>query len=180
MQHNATPRPPFRWILVIGLAVLLFAGETAQQNRAAPIAAEANAGQTDKDPLVELNSRFRAAYAQARKELLAKQGPVIIADGDSVILLRSGQRTEVNVTAKADIVKPIGHLPLAIHALLASAGEAELTEERLKELRSIRELLEPDTVIGTDFFNDPVSMHRDLLADGAAAHLKKMTFDQAK
>jgi hypothetical protein len=26
----------------------------------------------------------------------------------------------------------------------------------------------------------PVSMHRDLLADGAATHLKKMKFDQAE
>jgi len=217
---------------------------------------------------------------------------------------------------------PIGHTPLAIHALLASAGEAELTEERLQELRSIRALIEPaakslagrglpkhihllqtrileesarfldgvlankkvkseallaftrklgpllltsasyaaatqldamhkevmawkadmtatewrqlrvlipgsapprkdclrtqyfarllgekgegerimyaealvdesrvlnllgsyqlDTVIGSDFFEDAGSMHRDLLADGAAAHLKKMSFDQAK
>jgi len=307
---------------MLGLAVLLFAGEPARQDSAARVTAEASAGQKNKDPLVELNSRFRAAYAQTRKELLAKQGPVIIADGDNVILLRSGQRTEVKVTAMADIVKPIGHTPLAIHALLASAGETELTEERLNELRSIRELLEPagkslagrglpedvhllqtqilvesarfldgvlankkvnsearlaftrklgpllltsagyaastqldemhkrvmawkadmtaaewhqlrvlipgsapprkdnlrtqyfarllgekgegerilyaealfdesralnllgsyqlDTVIGADFFDDPVSMHRDLLADGAAAHLKKMSFDQAK
>ena len=102
-----------------------------------------NALQKDKDPLALLNDRFRAVYAQARKELLAKQGPIIIADGDSVILLRSGQRTEVRVTAMADIVKPISHTPLAIHALLASAGEADLTKERLRELRSIKELIEP-------------------------------------
>jgi hypothetical protein len=307
---------------MIGLAVLLFAGEPAQQKSAARVTAQASAGQKNKDPLVVLNGLFRAAYAQARKELLAKQGPVIIADGDNVVLLRGGQRSEVNVSAIADIVKPVGHTPLAIHALLASAGEAELTAERLKELRSIRELIEPaaksladlglpqdihvlqtqilresgkfldsvlankkvkvaerlaftrelgpllatsvayaastqldamhrqvmawkadmtaaewgqlrvlvlgsapprkdslrtqyfarllgekgegeriiyaealfdesralnllgsyqlDTVIGTDFFDDPASMHRDLLADGAAAHLKKMKFDQAK
>ena len=106
---------------------------------------EANAGQDKNDPLVELNSRFRAAYADARKELLAKQGPVIIADGDSVILLRDGRRTEVDVTAMANIVKPIGHTPLAIHVLLASAGEAELTPERLSALRGIRELIDPAT-----------------------------------
>ena len=110
---------------------------------AARVTAQASAGQKNKDPLVELNSRFRTAYAEARKELLAKQPPVIIADGDSVILLRHGQRTEVKVTAMADIVKPISHTPLAIHTLLASAGEAELTQERLRALQTIRDLIEP-------------------------------------
>jgi hypothetical protein len=322
MKHNATTRPPCRWILLIALVGLLFAGIPAQQDSAAGVTTEGGAFQKDKDPLVELNSRFRAAYAQARKDLLAKQGPVIIADGDNVILLRDGKRTEVKVSAMADIVKPIGHTPLAIHALLASAGEAELTKERLGELRGIRELIEPaakslagrglpedilmlqkqileesakfldvvladkkvksearlaftrklgpllltsasyaastqldeihkqvmawkadmtaaewqklrvlipgsspprkdnlrtqyfarllgekgegeriiyaealfdesralnllgsyqlDTVIGSDFFDDPASMHRDLLADGAAAHIKKMSFEKAK
>ncbi len=247
---------------------------------------------------------------------------MIIADGDNLILLRSGRRTAVKVTTQADIVKPINHTPLAIHALLASAGEAELTKERLNDLRGIRDLIEPaskqlagrglpahilelqtqildesarfldgvlanrkvkpgallaftcklgplllasasyaastqldemhkqvmawkadmtaaewgelrvlvpgssaprkdnlrtqyfarllgekgegariiyaealfdesralnllgsyqlDTVIGNDFFNDPLSMHRDLLADVAAAHLKQMSFENAK
>jgi hypothetical protein len=322
MKPNAISHPLCHWLLIIGLAVLLFAGEPAQQDSAAGIKAGARAGQNSKDPLVELNSRFRAAYALVRKELLAKKGPVIIADGDSVVLLRGGQRIEVNVTAMADVVKPIAHTPLAIHTLLAWAGEGGLTEERLKELRSIRDLIEPatkslagrglpedihllqtqilaesaefldgvltkkkvnaeallaftrklgpllrtsagyaaatqldamhkqimawkadmaavewdqlrvlipgsgpprkdnlrtqyfacllgekgecqriiyteglfdetrvldrlgsyqlDTIIGTDFFDDPVSMHRDLLADGAATHLKNMKFDQAK
>jgi hypothetical protein len=318
-RHNPSDLP---LPLLTGLIALLFAGETAKQYSAASVPSEASAGQTNKDPLVELNSRFRAAYAQARKELLAKQGPVIIADGDSVILLRGGKRTEVNVAAMADIVKPISHTPLAIHVLLTSAGETELTEERMKDLRGIRELIDLagkslagrglpedihtvqtqilaesarflddvlankkvkaaarlaftrklgpllqtsagyaastqldaihkqvmawkadmtaaewkqlrvllpgsapprkdnlrtqyfarllgengegerimyaealfdesralsllgsyqlDTAIGIDFFDDPASMHRDLLAGGAAAHLKKMTFEQAK
>jgi hypothetical protein len=322
MSHNPATRPPCRWSLLFGLVVVLFLGERAHQDSGSHGSVEASAGQQTKDPLDELNSRFRSAYAQARKELLAKQGPVIIADGDNVILLRGGQRTEVKVTAMADIVKPISHTPLAIHALLASAGEAELTRECLNELRGIRELIEPaanslasrelpkdihllqtrileesarfldgvlakkkvapealraftrqlgpllqtsagyaastqldamhkqimawkadmtaaewrqlrvlvpgssaprkdnlrtqyfarllgekgegnrilyaealfdenralnllgsyqlDTAIGADFFDDPLSMHRDLLADGAAAHLKKMSFDQAK
>ena len=322
MNYNARTSPPCGWILLIGLVILLFAGEPARNNSAVDITAKASTLQKNNDPLVELNSRFHAAYAQAREELLAKQGPVIIADGDNVILLRSGQRTEVKVTAMADIVKPIAHTPLAIHAMLALAGEAELSKERLNDLRNLRELIEPaakslagrglpedihllqmqildesakfldgvlankkvksnellaftrklgpllltstayaastqldemhkqvmtwkagmtaaewqqlrvlipgssaprkdnlrtqyfarllgekgegerimyaealfdesralnllgsyqfDTVIGSDFFKDPGSMHRDLLADGAAAHLKQMRFDQAQ
>jgi hypothetical protein len=322
MNRDTITRRPWRWIPLLGLVVLLFAGGPAPQDAATPTIAEASASQKNHDPLLDLNKRFRAAYAQARKERLVKQGPVIIADGDSVILLRGGQRTEVNVVGQSDVVKPIAHTPLAIHSLLASAADVELTPERLNELRGIRELIEPvakslagrglpqdvhqlqtkileesagfldgvlaqkkvkadallaftrklgplvkasaayaaqtqldamhkqvlawkaemtaaewgqlrvlipgssparkdslrtqyfarllgekgegdriiyaealfdegralnllgsyqlDTVIGSDFFDDPASMHRDLLADGAAAHLKNMNFDQAK
>ena len=322
MNHNARTSHSYRWIRLIGLVAVLFAGEQARKNSAADAAAEASTPQKNKDPLVELNNRFHAAYAQARKELLAKQGPVIIADGDNLILLRRGQRTEVKVTTMADVVKPVSHTPVAIYALLVSTGETELTNEQLTGLRGINELIEPaakslagrglppdiyqlhkqildestkfldrvlankkvkseellaftrqlgpllltsanyaastqldemhkqvmswkadmtaaewrqlrvlipgssaprkdslrtqyfarllgepgegerimyaealydesralnllgsyelDTVIGSDFFKDPALMHRDLLADGAAAHLKQLRFDQAK
>ena len=56
-------------------------------------------------------------------------------------------------------------------------AEALFDESRALNLLGSYQL---DTVIGSDFFADPVSLHRDLLADGAAAHLKKMRFDQAK
>src|SRR5207244_2871477 len=54
MKHNPTTRPPCRWILWIGLAVLLFASQPAPQDSAARVPAEASAGQKSKDPLVEL------------------------------------------------------------------------------------------------------------------------------
>jgi hypothetical protein len=143
MKHQAALRAVCRWILVIGLAAVLFAQGSAQRDFAAQLTAEPAPGQNKNDPLVELNNKFRAAYAQARKDLLAKQGPVIIADGDSLILLRGGKRSEVSVSAMADIVKPIAHTPLAIHALLVLAGDGELSEERMKDLRSLRDLIEP-------------------------------------
>ena len=69
--------------------------------------------------------------------------------------------------------------------LLGEKGEGErimYAEALFDESRALNLLgsFQLDTVIGSDFFEDPVSMHRDLLADGAAAHLKKMRFDQAK
>ena len=143
MEHIATTYSPCLWILMTGLAVPLLAGEPAQQDPPVCVTSEASVVEKNQDPLVELNNRFRAAYAQSRKELLAKQGPVIIADGASMILLRGGRRTEVNVTAIDDIIKPISHTTLAIYVLLTSAGEGELSEERLKELRGFRELIDP-------------------------------------
>jgi hypothetical protein len=73
MNHHATTRPLRRGILLIGSAV--------------SFTAEAGTLEKDKDPLVKLNGRFRATYAQARKELPPKLGPVIIADGDNVFPL---------------------------------------------------------------------------------------------
>ena len=69
--------------------------------------------------------------------------------------------------------------------LLGEKGEGErimCAEALFDESRSLNLLAsyQLDTVIGTDFFDNPASMHRDLLGDGAAAHLKKMSFDQAK
>jgi len=69
--------------------------------------------------------------------------------------------------------------------LLGEQGEGEriMYAEALYDESCALNLLgsyELDTVIGSDFFKDLAMMHRDLLADGAAAHLKKMSFDQAK
>jgi hypothetical protein len=154
---------------MVALAFPLFAADPTQRQSSARITAESNAGQDKKDPLVELNNRFRIAYAQARKELLAKQGPIIIADGDSVVLLRASRRTEVNVAAMSDIVKPIAHTPLAIHSFLGSAGGADLTEERLKELRTIRELIEPagKSLQGRGLPEEIHLLHMQILAESA-------------
>jgi hypothetical protein len=145
MLRHAITRLPSQWGWLLGLAALalLLTDVVSRPDWVANHAAVPVAGEKTKDPLVELNNRFRAAYAHARKEVLAHQGPVIIADGDELILLRRGQRTAVNVTpASYHVVKAVSHVPLAIHVLLADAGEVELPEARLKELRGLREPLD--------------------------------------
>jgi hypothetical protein len=145
MIHDAMTRPPTRWAWLFGLAalVLLLTAVLSRPNATPNHAALPVAGEKIKDPLVELNDRFRAAYAHARKDLLAHQGPVIIADGDELVLLRRGQRTAVNVTpASYHVVKAVSHVPLAVHVLLATAGEVELPAVRQKELRGLREPLD--------------------------------------
>src|SRR5262245_35977731 len=49
------------------------------------------------DPLAEVNDAFRTAYREARANLLAKLGPIVILSGDNLVLLRGGKRTEVKV-----------------------------------------------------------------------------------
>jgi hypothetical protein len=53
-------------------------------------------------------------------------------------------------------------------------AESLWDEARAVNLLGTHEL---DTAIGSAFFADPRRMHRDLLADAAAEHLKRLNFD---
>src|SRR5262249_60151660 len=73
-----------------------------------------------QEPLVDLNHTFRAAYARARQETLARTGPVIVVEGDNLVLLRQGKRTEVKfMPERYHTLKTVAHVPLALYALLA-------------------------------------------------------------
>jgi hypothetical protein len=100
-------------------------------------------GKTPPDPLLELNGDFRAAYAQARQELLAKTGPVLVVLGDDLALLRGGKRTQVRAVPEIyHTLKAVAHVPLAIYVLLAPHGEGVLPEKHLALLRSYLERLD--------------------------------------
>jgi len=74
----------------------------------------------DADPLLDVNKVFRAAYAAARKDVLARTGPVIIVSGDELVLLRDGRRAEAKVVpAIYHTLKTVSHIPLAIYAMTA-------------------------------------------------------------
>jgi hypothetical protein len=92
------------------------------------------------DPLASLNAASRAAYSRAREEALARCGPVVLLEGDHLVLRRGGARTRVRVTpALYHDLKSVSHVPLAVHALLAHAGDSELGEAPLAALRRYRQ-----------------------------------------
>jgi hypothetical protein len=69
----------------------------------------------EKDPLVTLNNTFRVAYGKARKEALAKKGPVILVEGDYLTLLHNGKHTRVRVIPDLyHRLKDVAHVPLAL------------------------------------------------------------------
>ena len=95
------------------------------------------------DPLLEtLNSEFRAQYQQALAATLATPGPMILEEGDNLILVRNGERTTV-------LIKPVGyhelkavaHIPLALFVMLSFPQESNLSAERKKSLQHYRELM---------------------------------------
>jgi hypothetical protein len=94
------------------------------------------------NPLLDVNKAFRAAYAAARKDLLARTGLVILVSGDDLVLLRDGKRTEAKVVpAIYHMLKSVSHIPLAIYAMTMPVTDAPLDDARRAGLRQYREKL---------------------------------------
>ena len=111
---------------------------------AAPLNAQGPPVENGNDPLLDtLNNEFRQQYRQALAATLAHEGPVIIEEGDSLILVHHGERTSV-------VVKPVGyhelkavaHIPLALFVMLSFPQEASVPADRLESLRRYRGLME--------------------------------------
>ncbi len=126
---------------ILGLAVLLggLACAAVGQAPAPPPAQTAPSA----DPLTTLNDAFRAAYHRTKEANLDRSGPVILMEGDNVVLRRGGTRVEVPYTpAVYHILKSVAHVPLALDVILAPhAGEATLNDAVLAELREYRGLM---------------------------------------
>ena len=102
------------------------------------------AGGAGRDPLATLNETFRAAYHRTKEANLAHAGPVILMEGDNVVLRRGGARLEVPYTpAVYHVLKAVAHVPLALDVILAPhAGDDFLTDAVLAELREYRQRME--------------------------------------
>src|SRR4051794_30553861 len=95
------------------------------------------------DSLVALNDGFRQAYADARRRVLAADGPLLIVNGDTAALVRDGRRSDAAINAPTyHLVKTIAHIPLAIYVALTPGGGA-IDSARLKNLEALRRLVPP-------------------------------------
>src|SRR4051812_15230510 len=122
----------FRSPVFAAVALLLCATGGPAQTVPAPV------GPGQPAALTALNDAFRAAYADAKRRILASPGPLLIVNGDNVSLLRDGRRVEANVgTPIYDPVKTIAHVPLAIYVTL-TPGDGAMDPERLKTLAGLR------------------------------------------
>ncbi len=96
---------------------------------------------SSQDPFPPLNLAFREAYADLRADVLARTTPVIIYSGDSLALLRDGQRTTAVAAGQLyHDLKTVAHIPLALYALLLPEADHDLgvaTRSRLLEYRAL-------------------------------------------
>src|ERR1039457_6744517 len=121
--------------------VLLFSA-TLGLFRASPLGAQVRMAESAKDPLLDsLNGEFRAQYQLALRESLEQAGPLILEEGDDLILLRNGERTRVSVKpVEYHELKAVAHIPLALFVMLSFAPDSILSVPRIESLRHYREL----------------------------------------
>jgi hypothetical protein len=132
---------------------------------------QAAAAEQPADPLVVLNQSFRSAYQRGRAETLAHAGPVILVEGDNLVLLHDGRRSQVTfMPAAFHALKAVDHVPLALYALLAPFGDGPVSEERLADLRRYRELVVAgrDSLDGRGFSAPVLERQRQILAESLA------------
>ena len=68
---------------------------------AAPLYAQGPLGESANDPLLDtINNEFRVQYQEALAAALAQAGPVILEEGDDLILIHKGERAGVLVKLK--------------------------------------------------------------------------------
>jgi len=117
-------------MLAISFACLIF------------IPAQSFGQSSEPDPLVTLNNAFRAEYGKAKADALSKAGPLIIVEGNNVVLIRDGQRSEAEILPPMyHSLKAIAHIPFAVFLIFEQLGNDTLTDARMAELQNYRKLI---------------------------------------
>jgi hypothetical protein len=121
------------------------------------------------DPLTTVNDAFRAAYRKAKEGILARCGPVVVVEGDDLVLKKGDRRVEAHYTPTAyHVLKAFAHIPLALDVILATrAGAAPLDEPVVGELRQFRGLIAAveSTIASQGLDAEQVERQRKLIAE---------------
>lgn len=120
--------------LLMGLAWPLW----SQGGPVAPVGAATPAS----SPLEQLNGLFRAAYRQAKADCLVRGGPVLVVDGDRLLLFRNDLEVARESIRPGSYhrLKAVAHVPLALLLVLSGPGRGPWSPERMAELGAMRDL----------------------------------------
>jgi hypothetical protein len=130
-------RTPKRLALFLILAALF-----AALNHA-PVSGQEPAAAPPPDPLLDtLNGAFRTEYQQALAATLTQPDPMILEEGDNLILVHNGERTSVNIKpAGYHELKAVAHIPLALYVMLSFPAQQSISAERRQQLDHYHELM---------------------------------------
>jgi hypothetical protein len=93
-----------------------------------------------QDALGHLNDQFRNLYRITRGETLVRTSPVIVVEGDDLILLRDGERRRAAVVPPLyHELKAYAHIPLAAYLMTGLDRGKEIPAERQQEITRCRE-----------------------------------------
>jgi len=130
--------------LLVALAILTMAcgASYAQNSLPLSVPSDKKIESPELDPLVTLNNAFRTEYGRARTNALSKVGPLIIVEGNDVVLLKNGQRTTAEILPPIyHSLKAIAHIPFAVFLIFEQLGTGTLTDARIAELQEYRKLI---------------------------------------
>lgn len=152
--------PPSAKLPILVVSIVTLASSAAFSQVAAPAAKPA--APAANDTLRSLNVASRAAYSRAKDAAQARRGPLILVEGDNLVLISGKLREEVKVMPEIyHSLKAIAHIPLALDVLLASRpGDLRSADGALDELQKYRAMIvEAEKSLGTHGF-DPEQMER--------------------
>ena len=93
----------------------------------------------DADPLATVNAAFREQYAVERQQTLAQGGPILLLMGDTLTLLKDGEREQADISpAEYRNLKAIDHAALGADLHLSGLTRREMTaadRERISRYR---------------------------------------------
>src|SRR5262245_27293593 len=93
--------------------------------------------------LAAVNQQARALYAGARERVVARSGPVVLYNGDELVLRYGSVRlVRPVVPVLYHDLKAVGHLVMSLDAMLGTHGDGELDAQLKLELRRHRDLVE--------------------------------------
>jgi hypothetical protein len=91
----------------------------------------------DAPDVLSMNETYRQLYAQEKKDIIAKLGPVIVLTGDKVILLEGSKRRESAFTpATFTLYKAVDHIPLMIFLYLRDKTDKPLSVGQIEDLKA--------------------------------------------
>src|SRR5262249_55408903 len=94
-----------------------------------------------------LNTASLAAYGSARSDLVAAAGPVVLFDGENLVLRHGKVRKKASPTPRLyHDLKSVSHVALGLYGLLVAPGDGPLDEARLGALRRYRQQVEAAAV----------------------------------
>jgi len=158
-----TPRPwRFGVLVALALAVPGDGGTNSDADYA-------QAGKT----LAAVNQQARALYAGARERAVARSGPVVLYNGEELVLRYGSVRlVRPVVPVLYHDLKAVGHLVLSLDAMLGPHGDGELDARMLFELRRHRDLIETTKkAIRNRRLTKEQDDRQQALLDGLATHL---------
>jgi len=94
-------------------------------------------------PFEALDREFLSAYAKARTDVLQHQGPIILADSDTLTLRDGSKRETVQTSPPALLpLKAVAHAPLALFAVVSVADQDRLEPAQFETLRRLTDAMD--------------------------------------